>query len=539
MGGTTHYVPWDYQRVCDICGVVRNRSTMIQRPGSVFICPRHRNERTELELSELNANIEPYKILPAPDPKPQNYDSPNTYRADDAAIFNFLLSRSARYRNVTNGMGADLTPGYRLQTWGWAARYFYDLIQQNTANPIMLAQARTQLASIADSLRAIQLGGPSFAAFTRANSAFYGAFIDTQQATIEYVTVDQAICGLALLYAYRVLGTPSYLASAVASASFLRNIQAIGAHGTNFTSKDSAGTVRLYTGALTSFVPNVNGLYSDHRFYPSCLVALDFWSQLKTTAGDVDVGASSAVLGFDSVPDCLLSEAISDLRSFWSTGVANAGSSAVVNGFSSSTPFECFNAYPQTKPNTTVTGTGTWEYQDGISLVTGLNWAQGLGALYAYEGASTQVTSILSYLRGFDSNSSYETPANTPTSVLAAGSTGEYNATQGIATLLQVAGTGSPRNGSSLYDWGAFGCVARLWNARHAADFKAARLNVIGVTQRFDNGTRSDGDQYDRIALRGRSGLTFQTSFTESVLGGTYRVKDAQAAAQWGVAYRL
>lgn len=541
--GTTRYVPYDYQRVCDICGVVRNRSKLVEHAGYVFVCPQHKGERTELELSELISQMEPIRMLPAPDPKPYNLDTPNLLRADDAATFNFLYfqatsSAGARYVDVTNGDGAPIaSPAFSLQTRGWAARYFYDLIQQGTANPEMLAQAAEALESIANTVMIRQFGALLAPTATRANSALYGGFLQIESPAGWY-SEDAAVCGLALLYAYRVLGTPAYLVNAKAAASFLRNCQAIGSDGTNFTSTDAAGTTRLYTGGITRFVANVAGFYSDHWFLPSCLLALEFWKELKATAGDIDVGASAAVAGFDSVPECLLSEAIADLREFAETGAPDVSTGTTINGFSASTPFEVFNAYPQVKPNTSVTGTGRWEYVEGTIgvQVTGLNWAKGLGALYAYEGYSEQVEAIDTYLRGFESNPDFETADDAPPSVVAAASTGEYDATQGIATLLDVV---AEENASSLYDWGAFGCMARLYGAQHKPDLIAARANVLGVTQRFDNGIPADGNAFDRIGLRGRSGLSFQTSFTETIASASRRVKDAVAAAQWATAYRV
>lgn len=551
MGTTTRYVPYDYRRVCDVCGNLRNISTMVQKPGSVWVCSYHPSERTELQLSDAIARQRPVQILPVPYPKPLNPDLPNTYRADDGATFGFvsrMVTLGAQYLDVTNGDGA-IIPNSGLQNlpvvplYSWAARYFYDFIQQNQGSALMLAQAQTQLALAASSLMALQVGFGVAPSSTQANDAFYGAFIDgviSEFVSNNAYTEDAATGGLALLYAYRKTGNQRYLIGARAAASFLRNVQAIGSNGTHFTSSDSAGTVRLYTGGLASLVAYTSGFYSDHRFYPTSLLALEFWNALKATDGDQEIGASTAVIGFSTTPQDLLSTAIGDLRAFWTDGVYDTTQNATVAGFTSAHPFEDFNAYPASKPNTTVTGTGSWEYQDGNqstgSLVTGLNYAKGLGALYAFEGASDQVTDVDTFIRGLASNSSYQTPTSVSTPSLWAGSTGTYNAKQGIATYLDVRNS---RNGSTLYDWGALGCVARLWAARHASDFKTARVAALGKTQRFQNGKASDGMQFDRIGLRGRSGLSFQTSFTETIVSRSRRVNDAVAAAQWGTAYRV
>jgi hypothetical protein len=268
--------------------------------------------------------------------------------------------------------------------------------------------------------------------------------------------------------------------------------------------------------STTSGVDPGQNFYSNHLFYPSGLVALEFWNELKTTDGDQSIGATTAVNGFDTIPAQLLSQSITDMRDCWETGIQTA-TTVVVNGFSTTTPKEYFNAYPAVKFGfDSISGTGLWEYADGNSAdgtaITSQNFALALSSLFAYEGKSTQVTTILAWLRAFSSNADLETPDNTSPSVLARSTTGDYSPTLTLSTLLTVVDT--TENGSSLYDWGAFGMLSPLLAATDMTSFKSSRLGPLNIRQRYDDGTRNDGLEYDRIELRGLSGLSYQSAFS-------------------------
>ncbi len=547
---TTRYVPADYRRVCDVCGQLRNRSQMTERAGSEFVCSYHVRERTELELSNAIAATRPIGIKPVPNPKPLDPNNPNTFEADEMVLFNFIdqqIGAGTRYENVTAGDGAPQS-GQMVPMMAWAARYLYNLIVENKRPLNIIARATTLLGLAATALRGRQRGFGLSASSTRANDAFYGGVLESGATT--YVTENTATAGLAFLYAYRATGSIVYRASALAAASFLRNVQAIGSNGSQFTSRDAAGVSRLYTGGIASEVSTVFGVdpreffYSNHLFYPSGLWALHFWNELQTTDGDQEIGASAAVSGFDSTPESLLSVAIADMREFWADGVLDSAGDTI-SGLSSTTPREFFNAYPATKANfPTVTGTGRWEYQDGGAstgtLVTGMNFAMALAALYAYEGQTSQVTTVSDWLRTFTSNATFETSANTSDMALARALTGTYDPTQTVATLLTVRDSANgyasiKTNGSSLYDWGAFGLLASIWSVRNRSSFTTARVSALGVAQRYRDGKRSDGDIFDRVTLRGQSGLTYQTAFS---VAGVGVVNDAVRAAMFANVFR-
>lgn len=518
---TLRYEPRNYRRVCDICGMLRNISEM-HRQDELWVCTYDAGERVRTELDRGNANQRPFTIKPVPYPKPQNDQYPNLLETDDAAVFNFLAQQVAarcRYETVESGSAVYTAGGGTLPTMGWAARYFYDLIQENDqSRRLLIPQAKTLLGTIADYVLTRQTGG------TRASSAYYGGFLAS--GATKYVTNDTASCGLALLYAYRVLGGISYRDGARAAASYLRNVQAIGSNASQYTSRNANGTGRLYTGAVCSEVSTIFGgdpterFYSSHLFYPADLLVLEFWNELKLTDGDQSIGATAAVDGFDSTPAQLLSQSITDMRSCWETGIQDS-TGTVINGLSTTTPREFFNAYPATKVGfSSITGTGRWEFVDGGAStgtqVSAQNFAGALSALYNYEGASSQVTGISDWLRSFTSNADFETPANTSTTALYQGTTGTYDPTIAISTLLQVRDpdtlADTKINASSLYDWGAFGLLSRLWASRNKGSFMISRLYPLNTVQRFFAGNTTDVST-DRVILRGESGLTRQTGF--------------------------
>ena len=525
---TVRYRPRDYRRVCDICGNLRNISDM-HRQDELWVCTYDAGERVRTELDRGNARQRPFTIKPVPYPKPQDNFYPNLLETDDAAVFNFLSQQVAarcRYEKVQSGAAPYTSAGEALTGLSWAARYYYDLIQENSRR-LLIDKAKTLLGTIADYITTRQRGFGLVPGVARATDPWWGGFLES--GATSYITADTASCGLALLYAYRVLGTASYLAGARGAASYLRNVQAIGRYAIQHTSGNSSGTSYLYTGAVCSQVSTTVGIdpgelfYSNHLFYPGDLTTLEFWNELKLTDGDQTIGSTgTGGDAFASVPSQLLSQSITDMRDCWSTGITDKNGT-LTNGLSSDSPREFFNAYPATKTGfTSVTGTGLWEYADGPSAtgtqISSQNFALALSSLYNYEGASEQVTTISDWLRSFTSNEDFETSSDVSTATLYQSTTGEYDPTLTISTLLTVRDADEgyaaiQTNGSSLYDWGAFGLLSRLWASRNTGSFRQSRLYPLNTVQRYFDGNATD-TATDRIILRGLSGLTLQTALS-------------------------
>lgn len=512
-----------YPRCCDVCGQLRSINTMRKLDGITWVCDKHQGERTSIMLDTLNAHARPPQTWPNENPKPQNPLYPNSLEGDEGELFNFIdqqIQNQARYEAIASGDGAPISMDI-VPTMGWAARYLYKLIFQNTRPTRFITRGKVLLAQAADYLLTRQQGSPTgiVTTSTRASDAFFGGFLETGASF--WITNDTAASGLALLYAYRILGSTKYLIGARSAASYLRNVQGIGQFGTHYTSSDSAGTARLNTGGLASQIWSGAGFYSSHAFYPNSLLTLELWKELTTTDGDQSLGATVAVTGFDQIPAQLMSLSITQLRTLWESGVRDSVGETFT-GLSATTPREFFNAYPAAKPNFNIAGTGRWEFFDGAAStgtqVTAMNFATGLGSLYAYEGASTQATTVLEWLWTFASNEDFETADNTSTAALLRETTGDYDSTVALSTLLTVRDADDSyaaiaENGSSLYDWGAYGVLSPLWANQNLTTFKNGRVKALNIQDRYQDGLPRDGLFRDRIQLRGLSGLTYQTAF--------------------------
>lgn len=528
MNTLTGYVPYDYRRCCDLCGNLWNRSQMY-RQGQYMVCSDHVGERTDEELDRANARQRPFRVLPVPYAKPEDQSQPDVFVREESMIFELLdhaTRGGARYLSVDSGSATSLPNAEDVVTTNaWASWYYYGLATATYPKghqDLWRAQALTELRASADVLVSLQsLTG------SRNTNPFYGGFLATGGTT--YFCEDAAVGGLAVLYAYRLLRDGKYLAAARAAASFLRNLQAIGSDGTHFTASDVAGTARLYTGGITNAVSTTSGFYADHRFYASSLLALWFWNELKLTDGDQSLGAGAVIAGsFDTAPAKTLSASMDDLREFWATGTYDVSARAVLTGLSTTTPAECFNAYPAVKPNSSAIGTGAWEFVDGNAAtgtkITGLSLAKGIASLHAVDGLSAEVLALAAWLQTFTSNPSFETAATTSRGGLQHAVTGSYDPTQGIAKYLLVRDphtfASATMNGASLYDWGAFGLLSPVWSTRPALGFKMGRVGAAQLRRRLSDGLPSDGFWDDSGLLRGRQGLAWQTGFREALVHG-------------------
>ena len=119
---------------------------------------------------------------------------------------------------------------------------------------------------------------------------------------------------------------------------------------------------------------------------------------------------------------------------------------------------------------------------------------------------------------------------------------GTYDPSKTLSTSLQVRDgstfASKTANASAMYDWGALGLMAGPLSARYQTSFRDARLVPLGKRRRYADGLPSDW-AIDSITLRGRSGLSLQTGFTEFVTPGTHIINDAVGAAQFGLALRV
>jgi hypothetical protein len=556
--------PGTFLRTCDLCGIRYRNVDLVRGEDGFWRCKQYCVETPPITRDKISSASQQRREAPPP-PHGIPFDTRDTY-AQERQVFDFIVSGG--FPGMTGGAGVStqwqVNSSVTLANNGFAhgptlpasvnwryaggyaevSRYLYSVITEGKRPASWIAAAKTLLTSLANNVLASQAGPPGF---PRGTSPFYGLVGVT--ANDDLKTAGQVGLALCMLYAYKANGDPRHLAGALASASYLRNVQAIGAFSvSNFTSSDAGGAVRLYTGGLIS---NANfSLANSHIFDSMMLPALDLWYGLLQITGDVQVGGTATLGGlFTQAPQQLLSQCIADLRAFVAVGAFDVFSGTTLTGWSATTPREKFNAYP--------TGTGSWEYADGNAsagtAISGSNIALALRTLYAYEGYSSQVSSIWTWLMGFGSNTAYQCAAGTLATDYACASTllaanplappvGQgnviapaYDPTLALTTLLTVKGTNT--NGSSLYDWTTTGMLAPIQSSQNASAFRKAKLRMSTPVLRMPV-TFADpaaGPVLDFPMLRGVSGLAMQLSTGDS---GNAMYWNTIAAARCGGAFR-
>lgn len=527
----TRWEPGTFLRPCDLCGIRFRANELTRSSDGKFRCLRWcAGEMTQLDRDRISSASRAGLRDAPPAPFGVPYVLKDTY-AEEGILFNFLANAPIVDSGWTGGRRSGAAPGLTFRPLGrnqatqgsWSAtcagetmRYLYGLIVENKRPLSWISRAKVKLRELADWVFSIQIGFGVNPTFTKSNSARYGAASTTGIST--YLIAEQGRLALGVLYAYKVLGDAKYLAQARAFADFLTNQQQGGLPTINFSSSDAAGLTPINYGTW-SRACNSAGTQMEHVYQPDSLVCLEFLFALYGTVGDEMHGADVTLGVYTIAPQQLLSVSMSAARAFWSVGAFDAVTGTTVNGLTSSTPREFFNSYPAVKAGGWATGTGSWEYQDGPSatgtLVTAVNYAVALRALYAYEGYSAQVASLWSWLMAFVSN-----PAFAPTSTSRGQDApttlsllGTYNPKLALSTLLQVRTSSfaaAAMNGSSVYDWQCAGLLAPIQGARDPGSLDNAKDYVTkGVVFPADYGQgRTHGPDY--FMCHGLSGLSGQ-----------------------------
>lgn len=567
------FVPGAFLRPCDVCGI-RYRSTELARgEDGLWRCTTYCQEVPALTRDKISAQSQMRREAPPP-PHGIVFDQLDTYESAEARIFNLLCEMPVADSTFPGGVRLGLAPlanvqvnngaGYQQSTSsqsgvtaGESARYLYNLISENKRPTRWISVATAKLREIADWIITKQNGFGVSPTNTLANSPAYG---QVGLSNTPGSTEETASAGLGLLYAYKLLGDQKYLTSAQACAHHLRNVQARGhANAINFVASDVGGTLRLYTGGMEqrTLVSSGNFL-GNHRFYPSSLIALEFLNALYTAIGDGSYGATGSISGaFTGSVAANLSQMIADLRAFWSVGAADSVLGSTITGLSATTPRENFNAYNSTNA-IFGNGTGAWEFQDaGAStgtLITGSNFSQALRSLYFYEGYSSQVSGVWTWLMAFAANPAFVSAAGSlasdyavQTTTLAAnppappsgqGNTvaPAYDPKLALTTLLLVRDPNNgyaaiAQNGSSVYDWSTAGHMAAIQASRDAGSFRKAKDAVATERYRLRPENITDGSYVitDFVCLRGLSGLAYQLNANDSSTRKLWSVVPAAA----------
>ncbi len=559
-GAYTRPIRWEpgtFLRPCDLCGIRFRANQLIRSTDGKFRCLRWCVEETQLDRDRASAAASRRREAPPP-PFGAPYLFKDIYSIE-GVLFDFLANN--RYRDTANpsaGSGGvrfgappettfrnlGLTPAssttfYSFTCAGEAMRYLYGLIVENKRPTSWIVRAKAKLRELADYLIGAQVGFGTLPSETKANSIRYGMLFPSSSPT----TSEAGSCGLGLMYAYMLFGDVKYLTSARAVADWLTNMQQGGLLTSAFSSTDSAGANRINYGTWTRSCDRSTNLNYDHVYRPDSLVCLEFLKLLYATVGDEMHGADTTLSGvFIQAPQQLLSTSIASARAFWSVGCFDAVIGSAINGLSTTTPRELFNSFPTTKTGFS-NGTGSWEYQDGPSatgtLVTAANYAIALRALYAYEGYSTQVSSIWTWLMGFTSNSSFQP---TTTSLAQDAPTvlsllGTYNPKLCLSTTLQVRATGTlatvAMNGSSQYDWQCVGLLAPIQGVQDPGSLDTAKdymSKAVSRPEDYDQGTNLT----DYLMCQGLSGLSGQIAASPTAVVD-WR---ADLAAKAGQAFR-
>jgi hypothetical protein len=325
-----------------LCGIRYRANQLRKGEDGFWRCLAYCQEVPMITRDRISSASQQRKEAPPP-PHGVPFDRRNAY-SEEEAVFTYLTGQPVKDAGWTGGfrMGvpphdfvdctnggfgapaanpATLNVAYSIMAASETCRYLYGIINEGKRPGSWIAAAKVKLRQLADWLITLQRGFGVSASSTKTNDGLWGALASPDPVAGPYVTVENAAAGLAMLYAYRSLGDVKYLTSTKASASYLRNVQA-----------DPAVS---YTGTLVGDLTNIASI--GNNFYPSALLALEFWNELLTTSGDAQYGSDGTPAGFTVVPQQLLSQCIADLRAFWSVGAYSTDVGAVVNGLSSAT----------------------------------------------------------------------------------------------------------------------------------------------------------------------------------------------------------
>jgi hypothetical protein len=267
----------------------------------------------------------------------------------------------------------------------------------------------------------------------------------------------------------------------------------------------------------------------DHDLYPGDLIALEFLKELQAQDGDITLGDTAAGGDFAEATNATISSMVSSAKSFWETGVAETVGGAPLTGLSATTPREFYDGFGSAGG-----GTGTWQYSNSPTntQITGQNFAKALRGLFAEGGFTTLVSAVWNWLMAATSNTAFHTPASARNQSISQAQTGTYNPKLALTTSLLV----TNQNATSLYDWATLGIMAAVQSNRDLTNFVIAKRQA-STRQRLAYSGKDAQTLYS-ISIRGKTGLSFQVSFTETILGASRRVFDLTAAAIIGLAYR-
>lgn len=503
---TTSYVPRDWRRVCDQCGIIFNRSRLHRKLSWIFcdICDQPGDRIQEQEDAAI-ARQRPFRILPVPNAKPQTVDSPYDWQAEEAQVFDLVaLNAPARF----------IGGGSSLLGAAWGAVYMADIVIDARRPAVWIETAKTTIARCLSYLLSVQYGSPTGVAAVISNPRF-GGFLDGGI----YASSVVIAAGLAFIKGYSATGTIEYLNAAKRCATFIRHAQCRDLQ-TPYTSYPSAGGAYHVGGVSSQLDDSTSLLSANYAVYD--VNAAQFLTELAEVIGsDAVFGDATSTAYFTAATEATLEEMISDVMTFAIDGAKDANNSGELTPGLSTTPYTIYVAASSDGS----TGAGAWAASASIA---GSTVASALAGIFAVDGADDEtITAMLAWLAAFTANSANATPStNTPQQTLD-GITGTYDPDVAPATSLQATAPYTESTGAP-YDLAALGMLAPILAQTDATMLRDARRE-LAPGQRFSTFF------LDLIypGTLGRAGLSLQPRTSASAV-----TVDIMLAAQFGNVFR-
>lgn len=464
--------PYDYVRICDVCGVRWHKSDLTYIGEFRWACPDDAKGLTAMQIAKYNAKARPLRIRPNKWAK--GLAGTPVYQMDEAAVFNYLAA-TAPNQNIA-------TPVASARATAWAALYMAEVIIDGRRPQNWISRATTLLASYLAYLDSVQ----SIADVTDPR---YGGLLEASG----YATDTVIAGGLAYLRGYQALGTPGYLTAAKRCATYLRHVQSGDVQVTSYTVFPQGGGP-YHVGGVASGVGLVSGLLTNN-YLVADVAALWFLKALQIEIGDATFGdaAATAYFGVNAAP---LSTMIAELQAFARTGAKDSTESgAYVTGLSTTAPRTTYIAARNGEADP-----GTWT---PLTLIGSDPICLALRGLYEADPADATVTAMMAWLAAFTSNAANATPVQRE-SLTFLGTTGTYDPAICPADTLKAAAPFTEASGA-LYSWASLGLLSPILSAANLGTFRVSKDALAKPRQE-----RFGVPDVKYMGVFGKSGLGYQ-----------------------------
>lgn len=471
------YKPHDPMTACSICTVMWHRSKMYRTKEGLFMCPDEGIDVSVAEMARRNSiatrKTRAAKAVKDARPAGKYY---HEYQIAEAEAFNLIAADPhvngtgvAPYEKRSKAaLGAPVVSAAKTAASAYESiRYLANILVEERRNASWRNRARTKMAELCTDLINAQVGnGSGLPATTSAVACWGGIYpaLQTTPASASLCPKDAAGAGLAFLLAYEELGTSAYLQAARNCAYFVRRCQCGDLWTSGYSRWNTSAGAAYHYGALSCMVVEINPEIStmaaatirpSHRFYADQLLALTFLAKLRSVDGDGSIGDATAVGAFSASIAATPTTMESELRVFWRNGAPDFAAGDADTTLRVGLGSAYFRTYFGAPGYSTIDTPGEWFPQSDDSQVVSLEYAcEALRALYAYEGATAQVTAVNTYLRAITSTDT------------------TFSASRGLPPTVNVSTAVTP---DTHYWWALTGLLAPLQSALDNAGFKASK----------------------------------------------------------------